>query len=232
MLTVRHGTTTDTIAVAPEPGRAYRLGDHLTCDATVAVVSRQNGQRIFTFAAGGSQMVEKDVATAIPATISGEIRAVDYRQQRIVVENVSTPVKTDGLQGCAVRIHNERHSCMYIISSARFSDGRLTLELTGSDLRTGRVRMASVDPAKHTVLTKTRVLYPFNLAGMHLATDDLRHTAPIVSMDKGVIQLSDAARLEPFAADLDKPEARDAWAVDFGVGDRIEIERFVYQSSR
>ena len=184
-----------------------------------------------TFAAGGSKLTGKrpDDTLAIPATISGEIRSVDYAKKKILVNVTSPRPQAATLRGRMVRIFNEDHSCMYAIASARADGQMLTLELAGSDVFTGRIKIQSVDPVAKTVSARTAVLYPFNLSGMRLVTEDLKHAAPIASMDKGVLQLRENAQLDPFAVGLDASGAKDAWIADFGVGDQVEIERFVHQ---
>jgi len=230
-LSVHRGETTDVIAVAPEAGREYEFGAGLTTDAAVVVVSEQRGRRVRTFAAGGSNLTGKQPTekVTIPAAVSGEIRTVDYAEKRILVKVAGPPPQAAMLRGLMVRIFNENHSCMYAIASAQVTGDMLGIDLAGSDVFTGRIRIQSVDPAAKTVFTPTAVLYPFNLSGMHLVTEDLKHAALIASMDKGVIQLGENAQLEPFAAGLDTPGPKDAWIADFGAGAEIEIERFVHQ---
>ncbi len=72
----------------------------------------------------------------------------------------------------------------------------------------------------------------FNMAGGHLVTQDLNHAASVVSMANGVIMLTDGAQLASFAARVSAQESVDAWISDFGAGDEIEIERFVYEGTR
>jgi hypothetical protein len=79
-------------------------------------------------------------------------------------------------------------------------DHGLTLRLEGSDVFTGRVRVDAVDSNTRTISTATGVLYPDNMPGMRVVTPDLKHSAWIVSMSKGKIQLADDADLSAFAA--------------------------------
>ncbi len=75
--------------------------------------------------------------------------------------------------------------------------------------------------------TPTNVRYPFDMAGMHLATEDLATAVRIVSMQNGVFTLVPGVSLAGFEAGLNAKQ--DAFPADFGVGDQIEIERHIHQ---
>ena len=105
------------------------------------------------------------------------------------------------------------------------------MDMAGSDVFTGRIRVAAVDATEGTVSTTTIVLYPYNLAGMRLVTPDLTRSLPIQSMVDGVIQLRADACEEPFAGEGGVVEGADAWIADFGPGDRVEIERFAHSTT-
>jgi len=219
-LTVRRGSATDTIVVAPEAGRPYSLASGFSCDAAVVATTEEDGRPTRTFAAGGS--------TAAPATIAGELRTVDYAARRIAVNATIPPAEVAALAGCSVRIFNDSHSCVYRVAAARVDENTLTIDLAGSDVFTGRIRVGAADAAEGTVSTPTIVLYPYNLAGMRLVTPDLNRSLPIQSMVDGVIQLRPDACEQPFAGEDGLVEGADAWIADFGPGDRVEIERFVH----
>jgi len=225
-LTIRRGDTVDRVIVAPKPGERITAAPDLTTDAAVTVVSTRGSQQTRTFAAGGSKLTggEGTDAIEVPTTISGTIRTADYGARSIAVETTSPTSDPNALRGRTVRIFNDRHSCVYRIATAESRGSTLTLKLTGSDVFTGRFKIASADEKARTISTKTKVLYPFNAAGMTLVSDDLKHTVGIVSMDKGTVQLAEGANAKAFAASVGK----DAWIADFGPGDRIEIERFVH----
>ncbi|UCD30419.1 MAG: heparinase II/III family protein, partial [Planctomycetota bacterium] len=233
VMSVHRGDTIDMIAIAPEQGQQYPIGSGLTSDAAVVVISEQKGRRIRTFAAGGTKLSTNKSGDSIdiPSTISGTIRAVDYAAKRIDVRIDSGLITPATLLGRMVRIFNADHSCVYKIASARLDNRTLTLELTGSDIFTGRIKVRSVDREAGTITTPTSILYPYHLAGMHLVTEDLKHAVPVVSMDKGVIRLPPDAVLAPFVPPNSESDGRNAWIVDMGVGDRIEIERFVHKSA-
>jgi len=232
-LVVRRGETTDTIAITPQAGRRQSTGARLTSDAAVVVVSERDGRRTRTFAAGGTKLASRapDEAVSIPATISGTVRAVDYAVKTLKADVGNDPSDVAALPGCRVRIFNEKHSCMYTIAGAQIDGaGYLTLHLSGSEVFTGRIRIESVDPDARSVLTSTYGPCPSNLTGMHLVTLDLEHGVPIAAVTKQTIQLDGKAPLAPFVGDAETGGGKDAWVTDFGVGDRVEIERFVYQT--
>jgi hypothetical protein len=232
-LAVHRGETTDTIAITPQAGRLQTVGPGLSSDAAVVVVSDRNGLRTRTFAAGGSKLASRTSNKTIsnPATISGTVRAVDYAGKTIKADVGSDPSGVAALPGCRVRIFNEKHSCMYTISGAEVdSTGLLTLSLSGSDVFTGRIKIESVDAEARTVSTSTYGPCPSNLTGMRLVTLDLEHGVPIVAFAKRTVQLGGQAPLDPFVGDTETGGGKEAWVTDFGVGDRVEIERFMYQA--
>jgi RNase P/RNase MRP subunit p29 len=149
---------------------------------------------------------------------------VDYNQRRITVNTSVSESDAASLVGQTVRIANEHHASVYRIAGAGVSDETLTLDLTGSDVFTGRIKLGKVDPQAKTVATKTKVLYPFDLDGMTLVTEDLRHQARIRSMDNGVIRLTEDEDAKPFTT-----EGKDAWIADFGFGDSATIERSIHR---
>jgi len=233
VLSVHRGHTLDTIAVAPEAGHEHAVGQGKSSDAAVSVVSERKGKLIQIFAAGGSKLIDDlpDQAVKIPPTITGTISSVDYAEKTIFISNVNLKTDVDLLQGKMVRISNDHHTCMYGISAAELLNQTLKLELTGSDIFNGRVKIESIDREQKRVQTRTGLLYPFSHQGMYLVTEDLKHAARIIKNAKGRIHLSRDAQVKPFGMGLEDNNGKDAWIADFGVGDRIEIERFVYNSS-
>ena len=122
------------------------------------------------------------------------------------------------LVGSTVRIHRDQHSCVYRIAEARAAGRRCSLTLGGSDVFTGRVRMDNIDSASATISTATSLLWSANLGGMHLLTDDLKHSAVIASAQKGAVRLAPGSATEPLIP------GTPAWIADFGPGDQVEIE--------
>ncbi|MBN1491483.1 MAG: heparinase II/III family protein [Phycisphaerae bacterium] len=223
-LSVHHGESTDIIAVAPEAGRGYHAGT-LTSDAAVALVRMSQGKVTQTFAAGGSKLTRDEYTATVPATITGTIRTADYATRSVTIETPTELVAPKSLSGKTIRIFNDAHSCVYRIAAAERISGNLRLTLTGSDVFTGRVRIGAVDAEAKSVTTPTRVLYPHNVAGMRLLTNDLAHAAKIVAMSGKTIQLQPDTPPGPLADGFGKQVGQDAWIADFGTGDQIEIER-------
>jgi len=152
---------------------------------------------------------------------------VDYGAKTIVARIGEGVADAGSLAGRVARIFNGKHSCIYRIASAEAKGDSLTLRLTGSDVFTGRIRIESVAPDGSAVTTRTNLLQQLDLAGMHLVTDDLRYGVPIASREEGTLRFEAGSRLAPFVALPGTQEKSDAWIADFGVGDRVEIERFL-----
>lgn len=229
VLSVRRGNVEDTIAIAMDGGSNYAATVDLTTDAAVMLWSVENGQLMRLFAAGGSHVTgtQPAVSAAIPPTVTGTIMSADYAGKSISVDIGGAAVDPATLVGFRVRIFNSEHSSIYTIAAGSVSGSTLTLALGGSDVLTGRVKLGAVDQADGTIATPTNVLYPFNMAGMHLATEDLATAVRIVSMQNGVFTLAPGASLAGFEAGLNAQQ--DAFVADFGGGDQIEIERRIHQ---
>jgi hypothetical protein len=223
-LAVHRGDVVDRIVVAPTAGTFNELRAGLRCDAAVAVITERNDMRVRTFAAGGTQLIGAPASQSveIPRTVVGTVQQADYDAKRIQVALESGPVDAASLVGHSVRILNAHHSCMYTIAGAERSENELTLALAGSDIFTGRIKIEAVDSSARIVKTPTSLLYPHNIVGMNLVRDDLGQAIPILAVDKGVIRLGGQGELTLSAG-------HDAWIADMGVGDRIEIERFIYE---
>ena len=174
---------------------------------------------------------ESAEAIDILASVSGRIASVRYGGKTIVVAVPGSLPDASALLGQTLRIFNEKHTCTYRIAGAETVGKNLTFTLAGSEVFTGRVRITSVDREAHTVSTRTTILYPFSLSGMHLVTEDLAYSAPIVSAQRGAIKLAPGYRLDPFVGAEKTGGGKDAWIADFGVGDRVEIERFIHRGA-
>ena len=229
VLSIRRGSVEDTIAVAIDGGANYAATADITADAAVMLQSVENGQLIRLFAAGGSHVTgtQPAVSAAIPPTVTGTILSADYAGKTISVDLGGMTVDPATLTDSRVRIFNSAHSSVYTIAAASVSGSTLTLALGGSDVLTGRIKLGAVDQAAGTIATPTNVLYPFNMTGMHLATEDLASAVRIVAMQNGVFTLPSGASLAAFEAGLNAQQ--DAFVADFGIGDQIEIERHIHQ---
>ena len=231
-LSVHRGPSTDLIAVSPTAGRPFSVGRTLASDAAVVVATERQGQQVRTFAAGGTQVTAGPTGRtlAIPPTITGSINAVDYRENTIRVAADTDGLDPADLVGRTVRIFNERHSCVYGVADTKLVDGDLRLQLAGVDFFTGRVRITECGPRANTVVTNTSVMFSEDKAGMHLLTDDRSASARIVSMKDSVIEL-EARGAEAFTSRVRTSGQIDTWITDIGLGDRVEIERSVDESS-
>jgi hypothetical protein len=228
-LRVYRGDRVDIVALAPQAGLEYRIDSDLRSDAAVAILTREGENGVRAFAAGGSALADERTGKSwkVPRAIAGRIRLMDLSRKMIIVEVPDRVVQTEELVGRWVRISNEDHSCMYRIAKALAMDDGLMLELGGSDLFTGRIRIESIDPQTSSVTTVTRVLYPHNVAGMSLVTEDLRHGARIESMQDGVIRLKGVGSASTFWRLLEKAIGKDAWIVDFCYEDYVEVEGYL-----
>ncbi len=229
-LTVHRAESVDTVVVGNGDGRLISFAPNTQSDATIAVISEQDGKPTRLFVAGGTKLTDgkRDRSIAIPSTIAGEIRSVDYADSTIVVATPSAHPEPATLMGRTVRIFNERHSCVYTIADAQTTGSGLRITLTGSAIFTGRIRVYAVDPGANSVTTYTCLPHRHRLVGMHLVTEDLAHAAPIAGIEKTAIQLAPGSDIGPFASSTASGGRNDVWVADFGVGDRIEIARLVH----
>ncbi len=226
VLTIRRGGTTEFLSVSPQSGVLHALAGGLSSDAAVSFAGKENGVWDRCLVAGGTffAAVNPPLTLLVPPTVRGEVVAVDYAAKRITVELEEGGADPAGLLGLAVRIHNSDHASLYKVSAADRNDSLLTLTLTGSDVFTGKARLTQVVEDQRRVTTDTGLPYPLNLVGMTLLTDDLAHAARIQAVTSSRhFSLPAETDMSPFIRDL--AAGKDVWVVDFGVGDRIEIER-------
>jgi hypothetical protein len=233
-LTIHRGDSLDYVSVAAETGSDHPIGAGWTSDAAMTVLTDQAGRQTRRFAAGGTHLRNPLSTERIPIspTWTGTIEAVDYRDQIMMVKlDVTSRIPSAaGLKGHTVRIFNDKHSCVYTIAAAHREGLTATFQLVGSDVRTGRVHIGSLDTDAGELTTPTRVLYPYDVAGMHLVTDTLLHVAPIESMSGDRVVPQPDSDLATLAEDFGRDKTANAWIVDFGPGDSIEIEGSLHET--
>ena len=229
-LEVHRGEYVDRVLVSPEAGRSFSGAAGLSGDAAVAVVTTGEGAWSQVFAAGGTKLEDSVTGRSlpIPQTVTGVVGSMDYAGRTLRVVDALKPEDPGALVGLAVRVYNEAHSCVHKIGEARWEDGALVLKVTGSDVYTGRVRIDGVDEENRTVKTATRILHSFRVAGMHLVTPGRAQAGRIIAMDKDTIHLEAGVPMAAFAPAGESSGGCDALIADFGVGDRVAIERYAY----
>jgi len=229
-IAVRRGNVVDEISVATRAGHKRVVGSQLESDAAVTVITRADGLLTRTFVAGGTKLVasEKDVMH-MPASLSGTVRAVDYGTKTVTIKPRSPAPDASLVAGHNVRLFNGQHSCSYPVSAARMEDGLMVLELGGPEPITGRIRVTSIDAESRTISTSSFRPCPVSVPGMHLASKDFKDTAKIASFERQAMQLGRFREMERIAKAVRPSEDEDLWMVDFGVGDRAEIEMFTHE---
>lgn len=225
-LSVHRGKAIDVILVAPESGVPICLGSMINTDAAVTVLTVEDGRAGRLFAAGGSAISGGEPARTVEVfpSLRGRVADVDYQARRIAVETeqLADPAR---LVTRTVRMSNPQHSCVYRIGAASIQHGQLWLDLAGSDVLVGRVRVNDFDPVGSRIITATELQFGWALAGTHLLTNRFAGSWTVVSAGKGMIQLNDERHT---MADL-LVKGEDAWIADFGLGDLVEIEGGLYR---
>jgi oligo-alginate lyase len=227
---VKRGKAVDTISIAASAGRMRVVGPQCESDAAVTVVSREDGVRTRTFTAGGAKLVANGEVIRVPPSLSGTVRAANYAAKTITIKPGSSIADATALVGHNVRLFNGQHSCIYPVSAARMKDGLIHLELGGREPITGRMRVNSVDVVTGTISTSSYRPCPASVSGMHLASKDLKHTAMIMSLKGKSLQLTEPREMQRIAKSLKPSGDDDLWIVDFGVGDKAEIEVFTHEA--
>lgn len=228
VVVVKRGHISDTIAVAGEAGRMRMLGSQLRSDGAVAVVSRERGERTRLFAAGGTKLVDNGTDIPIPPSLVGTVRSADYPTKTVTIEPQSPWSDPSGLIGRNVRLFNEKHSCMYPIAAARLENDMVVLELGGPEPMIGRMKTTGVDLDARTIATTSFRPNHADTAGAYLVSLDYRHAARIELIQLKLLHLVD----DPGARMLCETvkTGGDLWIMDFGTGDRVEVEAFAYES--
>lgn len=220
---VPHGTWTDTIAIRESAGASYQVESGVTTDSAIAFISRNSGVVKKAFAAGGTTLTATNTL-AVPPTLTGTISSVNYVTKTIVADVGNSTFDPTKLAGRTVRIWNSKHPSAYRIASASKAGTVATLTLTGSDVITGRLKITGVDVVKREVHTQTSVWDPVAMRGMYLVTQDFTNPSRIdLTITNTRYVLTTGTDMAPFSSGL--AAGQDAWIVDFGPTDQIEIEQ-------
>ncbi len=232
-LEVHRGGAVDRVLISAKTDQPFADVAGLSGDTSVAVVTTQAGVWSRVLAAGGTRLEDRRVnrSLAVPPTITGVVESVDYATRTLRVKEAQVLGDARTLVGLTVRVFKEDHSCVHTVAEARAEDGMLVLTVTGSDIYAGRVRIDEVDEEARAVKSATHVVAPVRLPGMHLVAPGRTQAGRIVAIDKGTIQLEAGTPMTAFAGGEDQTVRRDALIADFGVGDRVVIERHAYSQS-
>jgi hypothetical protein len=221
----------DCITVAPGAGVDFDPKTKVRSDAAVVVCTWKGEDCSRVFAVGGTQVTVDGKATRIPQTLLGTVRAVDYSAGTVTVESeVDLSSLVEAVERPA-RFYNSDHSSIHQVVCARDGDARLLLRLKDPSILTGKLRVTSCDAEPRQFATSSFCPHAINLAGMHVAGEDMSHLARIVSVARGQIELDRSGDAAAGVSILKAHVGRDVWVADFGPGDRVEIEGMLYRDS-
>lgn len=222
-LLVERGKAVDVIAIAPDSSRGYEVSDWFSADCAAVVLTVEDGRLVRLFGMGGSIIAggqpRKEFRLAPP--IEGTIVSVDYERRSIQVKVNAPLANAAALAGRTVGIGESRPS-MYQIGGVRpAGQGTWTLDLDGSDLITGRLKVASVD-GSNSFTTLTTLPFPENLIGMWVLDEAFQPLGKVVTIESGRVRLAPAAI--GTQVDLKAQVGKDVWVTEVGTSDPISIE--------
>lgn len=210
----------DTLLTAYMDHDQYSLGATLNSDATTVLVSESGGETILV-AAGGTNLKYGAETIALPGTRHGTVESVDYATRTLTVTGEG--LSPEGMEGNSIRIYNDKHSAMYWIGKAESQGAGLRLQLTGSEVLTGRIKLQTVDSAAGELTTKTALINPQTLDGTYVLDKNLQSPVRLtsVAVESGGLRRLAAPKGTSFSGYI---AGDDAWLSDIGPGDIIQVE--------
>lgn len=197
-------------------GGVLRLEDAgIHTDAAFAVVRYADGAVVHQWFAGGTYLAVGDQRTEQQPAITGTVLKVDPESNRVYVATDRTDVDLNGLVGKVVHFENTiRRTAHPVASVARTTDGfALTV---GDDLRVGRLRVAAIREDAFT--TATGMAFAPAYDGIYATDPEFSAFVPLREVAGG-----EARFLTPRPDPAPFEVGKDAWIVDVGPGDRVEV---------
>jgi hypothetical protein len=214
----REGGRTDYVVFNPTHS-AVKVGElEVMTDANTTVVTVDGDTRIVrSFCAGGRLLrLEDPPATSFPRW-EGEVTSVDPENQKIHVRLPSPPPALDPslMEGRIVHFQNDIRRTAHPIRAASLEGTQLVLT-TRDDLLVGRAHVTGIDSA--TVSTDVLFHFAPTYRGTFFCDVGFGKYYPIKEVHTDKILLR-----EPLPEDHGFAVGRDAWIVNVGPGDKMEI---------
>lgn len=215
---VKRGAATDVVIY--DPAGASKVVAGIETDAKSAVVTREGGTVKRVFFAGGS-VLNVDGKSYTASAVAGTVIGTDP-QKSIVRVKVSGAVDPAALVGRLVHFENDLHKTAHPVAAARLDGDHLVL-MTKDDLLVGRIRVGKV--VGETVTTKTAMPLAATYRGAVLAGEDLAEAGRVREITGSKIRLTDVSKTGDIEA------GKDAWLVNVGSGDRLEVPSIFWWDS-
>jgi hypothetical protein len=212
------GGTTDRILYNPTNASVEIPGTSIKSDANTVVLSADGSGRILrSFCAGGTISGMENPPSKVCPRIVGEVVSVKPSHQEVRVQVASLPKGFDpsSLTGKIVHFENGIRRTAHPIRAAELEGMQLVLT-TRDDLFVGRAHVTGIDSA--TVGTDVHFHFAPTYRGTYLCDLDFGRYYPIKEARTDGILLR-----EPLPEDHRVAIGKDAWIVNVGPGDKMEI---------
>jgi hypothetical protein len=228
VLRVERGKAADVIAVAPDRSRRYNAGGWFSSDCPAVVLTVEDGLVVRVFGMGGTTVAggEPRRELHLAPAVQSRIVSVDYGKRSVRVKPDAPTADMAAIAGCVVRIGGSR-SNVYHIGAVRPADhGTWMLDLDGSDLLTGRLKVSSSDePDSFTTLSS--LPFPQDLVGMWVLDGGFQPLGKVVSAESGRFGLQPVTTGAHM--NLKSQVGKDVWMTDIVPAEGALVESVLHR---
>jgi Heparinase II/III-like protein len=220
----RDGGVTDIVVFNPGRTQVALAEFNLKTDAlSAAVTVDADGAPLRVFFADGTALSVGERQLTAPQSLDADVVAVEPQLQKIRIRLTNRPDGFDpaALVGLPVHFENERRRTAHPIAAAAWDGDDLVLT-TRDDLLVGRANITAVEA--QAIRTNTSFLFAPIYRGTY-ATDAAFTASYPVTTVSGPGKESEGAigLVEPLPAEHPFKEGTDAWIVNVGPGDRLDV---------
>jgi len=190
---------------------------YIHTDAAMAVLRQREGTPDRHWFVGGTYLSADGEDTPQLPAIRGTVTGVDPENGTVHVACDPATVAGVELGGLIVHFENDFRRAVHPIQSVAAAEGGLAITV-GDDLRVGRVRIAEV--REGGLATATGLAFAPVYDGTYAADTAYSEFVPLRRVAGGVVEFA-----APRAAPAPFVAGADAWLVNVGPGDRVEIPR-------
>ncbi len=205
----------DVVLINTGGGILRAANEVLHTDAAMAVVRFVNGVVTRRWVTGGRYLTVGESTTAQAAPITGTVTKVAPASGRIHITCDTPPTDLGALVGKIMHFQNDYRRTAHPIELAELVEGGFVVTVR-DDLLVGRVRIGELRPEGFT--TATGMAFAPVYDGTYVADEAFSVLVPIAGVKGGVVTYT-APRADsaPFVS------GEDAWIVNVGPGDRVEV---------
>lgn len=205
----------DVVLLNAGEGVMRLAGEDLHTDAAVAVVRFTQDAVARRWLTGGTYLSVADQRVAQAAPIEGTVTRVEPSSGRVHVACGALPADIASLSDRVVHFENDLRRTAHPIQSVEAEEGGFVVTV-GDELLVGRVKIGELRPEGFT--TATGMAFAPVYDGTCATDEAFSAFVPIAGVKGGVVTYTELrADNGPFVS------GEDAWIVDVGPGDRVDI---------